>query len=348
MANETMDQKCPNCRAPLRFSPSSGCWECGYCGSKFKLEELQNLRGERKKRQETKVEYDGYLCKNCGAKILLSENTSATSCVYCRSTAIISQRLENEFSPNAIIPFRKTKEEAVAAFQKVGLRRFFAPREFTNKKNIKEIQGIYIPFWLFDFHLKGTVSGKGKKIVSTYDGDYLVTATSNYYVGRSCDIPFFDIPVDGSKHFDDALMNSIEPFDYKDLVTFDPAYLSGFLSEKYDLKKEEVLDIAIKRAETSTLEQINKQKGRYQSLTIEEHSFQHTDLDGEYVLLPVWLLNIRYKDKIYPYAMNGQTGKMIGDLPILPWKVVFFGVLLFFLFAILICLGFLLLGGYRL
>lgn len=348
MANETIDQKCPNCRATLRFFPNSGCWECEYCGAKFKIEELQSLKKERKERQKQKMEVDGYICKNCGAKILLSENTSATSCIYCRSTAIIPDRLENEFTPNSIIPFRKTKEEAVTAFQKFGIRKFFAPKEFTNKKNIQEIQGIYIPFWLFDFHLVGKASGVGKNSAAVRTGDYIVTTTRIYHFERDCDIPFFDIPVDGSKHFDDALMNSIEPFDYKELVTFDPAYLSGFLSERYDLKKEEVLSCAIKRAEGTALGQVKLTLSKYQTSDIQEHSFEHTDLDGEYVLLPVWLLNIRYKDKIYPYAMNGQTGKMIGDLPILKWKVFLFGVILFLIVALIISLGFILLGGYRL
>ncbi len=348
MTDETLDLKCPSCRAPLRFFPSSGRWECDYCGSKFKLEELQNLKQERKERQKQKTQSDGYICKNCGAKILLSENTSATSCIYCRSTAIIPERLENEFTPNSIIPFRKTKEEAVAAFQKFGIRKIFAPKEFTSKKNIEEIQGIYIPFWLYDFHLVGKASGVGKNSASVRSGDYLVTTTRIYHFERDCDIPFFDIPVDGSKHFDDALMNSIEPFDYKDLVTFDSAFLSGFLAERYDLKKEEAVGSAVKRAEGTALGQVKLTLSRYQTTEIQNHSFEPTNLDGEYVLLPVWLLNIRYKGKLYPYAMNGQTGKMIGDLPVLEWKILLYGLILFLIIAVIISLGFILLGGYRL
>ena len=346
--SNTMDQKCPNCRAPLKYSAKTKKWDCEYCGSHLTLEDLKKNRENKEKKQDIKKTSNGYTCKNCGAQIIVSDNTTATSCVYCRSTALMMDRLQEEYTPNSIIPFKKTKEDAIKAFQSYGLRNFLAPKEFNKKENINEIQGIYIPFWLFDFNLDIKITGTGKKISHWTSGNYSYTKTDTYSYERSGVFPFFDIPVDGSKYFDNALMNSIEPFDYKDLVEFDGAYLSGFLAEKYDLSKEEVQNIAIDRAVGTSTSELAKSLNNYNAHSITKTDKQAKDLSGEYVLLPVWLLNIKYKDKIYPYAYNGQTGKMIGDLPISKIKVAVFFIILFIVSVLVISLGMILIGGYTL
>lgn len=345
MQSNVMDQKCPSCRAPLRYSPESKGWDCEYCKTHFTIKDLQKERTKKEQKQNKTITSPGYTCKNCGASIIVSENTTATTCIYCRSTAILENRLTNELTPSALIPFKKTKEDAIEAFQRTGIRRWFAPKKFTNKKNINEIQGIYIPFWLFDFCLDAKISGKGTRISSWYTGDYQYTKRDTYHFEREGKFPFYDIPVDGSKHFDDALMNSIEPFEYKELVDFDGAYLSGFLAEKYDLSKEEVQSIAVERAENTVVEELEKTL-TYTTKKIEDKIMNILEVNGEYVLFPVWLLNIKYKEKIYPFAMNGQTGKMIGDLPVQKSKVMIFFLGITLLLSIIIILAFLWIGGY--
>ncbi|MBE6147560.1 MAG: hypothetical protein E7168_04430 [Firmicutes bacterium] len=348
MHESVIDQKCPSCRAPLKYWAKTSGWDCEYCGSHFNIDDLQKVRVKKKGLQEKKLSGDGYTCKNCGASILASENTSATTCVYCRSTAILANRIEEEFTPNSIIPFKKTKEEAIQAFQKMGLRKLFVPKAFTSKKNIKEIQGIYIPFWLFDFNLQASISGTGVDIKTWRSGDYAYTKKDEYHFEREGNFPFYDIPVDGSKHFDNALMNSIEPFNYKDFVEFDTAYLSGFLAEKYDLTKDEVENIAITRATTTAVDTFKESLRKYDNYTIQDRRATPSNIVGEYALLPVWLLNIKYKDKIYSFAMNGQTGKMIGNIPVHKGKVLLFFIIVSTLLIVLIILGFLMTGEYAL
>lgn len=348
MQENTLDQKCPSCRAPLKFSPKSNGWDCDYCGSHFTIDDLEKVKKQKEQVQKKKMNAQGYNCKNCGAQILVNDNVTATSCIYCRSSAIIESRLTNEFTPTSVIPFKKTKEEAMDAFKQTGLRRFFIPKEFADRKNISEIQGIYIPFWLYDYQVDSKVTGVGNVVSSWSSGNYIYTKTDEYAFTRRGTFPFYDIPVDGSKHFDDALMNSIEPFDYKELVPFNEAYLSGFLAEKYDQTKEEVQSVAIARAENTIMSEINETLRQYSSKIINEKTFTPSSLNGEYVLLPVWLLNIKYKDKIYPYAMNGQTGKMIGDIPVQKSKVIFFFLIFSILLTIIVSLLFILIGGYSL
>ena len=336
---KTVDHKCPSCNASINYNPKSKNWVCEYCGSKFTLEQLEanekNFEStsvkdskELKKESEEKVEMDEYICQDCGAQIVADKNTAATFCVYCKNTAILKSRLTDKFSPSQIIPFAKTKDDAVEAFTKVGKGKFLMPKEFSDPKNIDEIKGIYIPFWLYSCKMHGRVAGKGTKVTTWSTYDYIYTKTDTYRVERSGDFHFDKIPVDGSVRFNDAIMNSIEPFEYKDLTKFSYSYLSGFLAEKYDVEKEEAKKITIDRAQETCYYNLTNGTG-YTTFTPETKENEISDEKIDYVLLPVWMVNIKYNEKFYTFAMNGQTGKMIGDIPYSKKKAFIFVLILF-------------------
>ena len=256
---EVLDHKCPNCSAVLKYNPHGDNFKCEYCNSEFTIVDLMKYEKKNKKEIE-KVEkstpVDTYICSNCGAEIVVDANTSATSCVYCRNTAILKNKLQGEFNPKYIIPFKKTKEDAIEAFKKIGKGKIFMPKEFNMKKNINEISGIYIPFWLYDYEANGEIKADCKRITSWVSGDYRYTKTDTYLVTRGGQMSLSKVPVDGSKRFPNDVMNSIEPFDYSELKDFNYSYLSGFLSEKYDVTKEEAEQDAITRSKNSFIESL--------------------------------------------------------------------------------------------
>ena len=342
MAN-TLDHKCPSCEAALKFNPHGQNWRCDFCRKEFTLEEIkkhEKIRGkELSKTSDEKDKMDVYKCTNCGAEIIVDPNVSATSCVYCRNIAIIKEKLQDEFSPDYVIPFRFTKNDAIEAFKKIGKKRPFMPKEFNNERNINEMSGVYIPFWLYDYSVKGDVDFNCTKVTSWTTGDYHYTKTDTYRVTRGGDAGFVNVPVDGSKRFDNSIMNSIEPFDYKDMTDFNYAYLSGFLAEKYDVDKDEASIDAVKRV-SSSFENIlrNDISARYTTITKTKTNYNCINDKTNYVLLPVWMLNIKYKEKIYPFAMNGQTGKMIGDIPFSKTKAIIFALIIFIIVFALIAL----------
>ncbi|MBQ8206746.1 MAG: DNA helicase PriA, partial [Bacilli bacterium] len=239
--NEALDHKCPSCNAVLKFNPHGQNWKCEYCRSEFNLEQITTYEEKVGKTLEKEVEpiskgeMDLYSCPNCGAQIIADPNVSTTSCVYCKNTTILKDKLQGEFNPNYVIPFKHTKEDAINAFKKLGKGKILMPKAFNEKKNINEMSGIYIPFWLYDFEANGVMEADCKRITSWRSGDYRYTKTDTYLATRGGSMKFNHVPADGSKRFDNAIMNSIEPFDYKDLKEFNYSYLSGFLSEKYDV-----------------------------------------------------------------------------------------------------------------
>ncbi len=349
MSSNTFDHKCPNCTAPLKFNPHGQNWVCEYCGSAFTKKEIdlyESKKGHvlKEETEAVKMEKDEhgmdiYTCPNCGAQIVADEQTTATFCVYCKNTAILKNKLVGEFNPSYMIPFYKTKEDAMEAFKKIGKGRPFMPKEFSNQKNIEEMRGIYIPFWLYDFAIQGVLEADAKRISSWTTGDYQYTKTDTYRAYREGIMSYHKIPVDGSTRFDDDMMNSIEPFDYKGLVEFSHSYLSGFYAEKYDVNSDQAKEDALKRASNSTAETLRDTVVGYSVVDVHHQDCQVHSFQDHYVLLPVWMLNIQYKGKLYMFAMNGQTGKIVGDIPIDKKKVMIWWAILFvaiFLLASLI------------
>mgnify|MGYP003301608016 CR=1 FL=1 len=337
--SNTLDHKCPSCNAVLKFNPHGQNWKCEYCRSEFniqQLEEYEKKTGKVLEEESTNNDIDLYLCKNCGAEIIADPNVSTTSCVYCKNTAILKNKLQGEFNPDYVIPFRKTKEDAIAAFKKLSKGRILMPKEFNNKKNISEMSGIYIPFWIYDYNSNGEMEANCKRITSWRSGNYRYTKTDTYLVTRGGSMSFEKVPVDGSKRFRNDIMNSIEPFDYKDLKEFNYSYLSGFLSEKYDVTKDEAIKEGIERAKNSFVEQMRKDIIGYNVVVPTKSSINLENTKSSYVLLPVWMLNIKYKEKIYTFAMNGQTGELIGDIPIDKKKAVLLWIVIFIISIIIL------------
>jgi len=344
--NNTLDHKCPSCGAVLKFNPHGQNWVCEYCNNNFNLEQIKEYEKKvgkvLEKDTEVKVEIDVYSCPNCGAEIIADENTSTTSCVYCKNTAILKNKLQGEFHPDYLIPFRNTREDSIEAFKKLSKGRILMPKEFNNQKNIEEMSGIYIPFWLYDYDASGEINVDCENISTWTSGDYRYTKTDKYLVTRGGSMSFTHIPVDGSKRFDNSIMNSIEPFDYKDLCDFNYSYLSGFLSEKYDVNSEEAKEDAIKRSKNSFIYEMKKDIFGYDNIGFVKSSIDVKETKNYYVLLPVWMLNIKYKNKIYTFAMNGQTGKMVGNIPINVTKAIILFVSVFLvLFLILLLINYL-------
>lgn len=323
-----IDHKCIACGAKLPFNPKTQRWDCEYCASSYSLEELKEYEEEVMKEQK-KQELDCYHCPDCGAEIVADSTTTATFCVYCGNTSIMKDKFTGEFNPTKIIPFQTTKEQAIEGFKKIQKRKIFVPKEFEDEKNIQKITGVYIPFWIYDCDSYGDLEIGAQNIKTWSRGDYKYTRMDYYKINRSGNMKFDNVPVDGSSKFDDDMMDSIEPFEYNGLKDFDMSYLSGFLSENYDVCKNYASERMRKRVENTTLEELSSTVGNYTTTTVEYANVSVDIKEVEYMLLPVWLLNINFKNKTYLFAMNGQTGKMVGNIPISIKKMISISLLVF-------------------
>lgn len=332
---KVLDVQCPSCGAPIHFNSALGKMKCDYCNNVF---DPASFKSEYDDIQD--VSYDNYVtynCPDCGAEIVTDENTSATFCLYCGNTAIIKNKLSGEFKPDKIIPFKIEKEEAIKAFKKVTIGKPLAPKLFNLESNIERITGLYVPYWLYEINVHGSVSAEGTNVSSWTSGDYKHIKTDYYDLERQGSMIFKSVPVDGSMKLDNAFMNSLEPFYFHYLVSYNHAYLSGYYAEKYDVSKEIAFEDAKERTLKTTRNTMIEDMGNYTTKSIRYNTLSPDIVKIEYALLPIWMVNVKFKDKYYMFAMNGQTGEFIGDVPLDKKRVIIFSIIIFTLvFALII------------
>ena len=237
-------------------------------------------------------------------------------CPYCGNPVIMTAKFKGALRPDLVIPFKLDKKAAKEAYYKHIKGRRLLPKTFRKENHIDEIKGVYVPFWLFDGDVDADVRYKATKVRMWSDHDYDYTETSYYSVERSGEMTFVSVPVDGSEKMADDLMESIEPYNCAEAVDFQTAYLAGYLADKYDVTAEESIERANARVKRSTEEAFAETVQGYNSVTAENSSVQFHNGKAKYALYPVWLLNTTWNGNKYTFAMNGQTGKFVGDLPV--------------------------------
>ena len=264
------------------------------------------------------AEADGlrvYSCPSCGAELICDQSTAATACPYCGNPAIVPGQLSGALRPDYILPFRLSKDDAVQALRAHYKGKPFLPRSFTSANHIEQIQGVYVPFWLFDGGAEGAASYRASNTNVYETGDYEITETRHYHVVRAGSLAFEKIPVDASSKMPDDHMDSIEPFDYAQLRPFSTAYLPGYLADKYDVTIDDSRDRADMRCRETLAQALRDTVTGYGACVTEREDIALRRGKVHYALLPVWMLSTKWRGQDFLFAMNGQTGKLVGDLP---------------------------------
>jgi DNA-directed RNA polymerase subunit RPC12/RpoP len=351
---EVITYKCPNCGGALEFKSESQSWKCDFCLSCFDSKDIkaiedrlladkERLASLRIKDKEFEAKGRTYGCTSCGAEIVTDDTTAATFCYYCHSPAILPGQLSGKFRPAKVIPFKIKKEEATEAFKKWCKRKPLLSRSFTAESQLQLLSGVYVPFWLFDCDIRGRLSAEARNIRTWKSGDKLYTETKYYDIGRSATAKFVGVPADGSKKTDDRLMETLEPYDYSQMEEFSMSYLSGYLAEKYDLDDSAVYGRITERLNDYSERLLRDTISGYSSVSVRSCSIDISKTKADYVLLPTWLFTYNYKGKMYVFAMNGQTGKIAGSLPISRSRAAaWFGIISGSIFSILTIGGLLL------
>lgn len=328
---DILEYKCPCCGGKIEFDSSIQKMKCPYCETEFDMETLKqydqslnedmpddmnwgNQAGEEWQTGETD-DMAVYVCKSCGGEIVGDKNMGATNCPFCDNPVVIMGKFSGDLKPDMIIPFKLDKKAAKAGLQEHFKGKTLLPKVFTTENHIDEIKGVYVPFWLFCADADAQIRFKAKKIREWDSGKTHYTETSYYSVSRTGDISFDNVPVDGSSKMPDDLMESLEPFDHSQAVDFQTAYFAGYLADRYDVTAEESIERANQRIRKSTVDEFEKTVTGYDHVNLENANIQLSNGKTSYALYPVWLLNTTWRDKKYTFAMNGQTGKFVGDLP---------------------------------
>ena len=341
--------KCPNCGSDLRYDAKTHILHCRYCDSDFTADELE----ERKKEKEAKLNGNDnthektdfeekavlYTCPSCGAEIITDESTAATFCYYCHNAVILSGKLDGNMKPDYIIPFKIDKEEAEKRFLTWVRRKRFVPKDFVNEKSIEKMCGVYFPYWITDCSVNGMYTATGRNIRVWITGDLEYTETKIYDIRRGGSINFRNITNFALDDTRMKLATGVQPFKEEEMEEFKMPYLSGFMAEKRNIDRENMTDTVNRQINSYSERLLESSVSGYSSVSEKKISTDILNTEWKYALLPVWVLTYISGGKTYYYALNGQTGKAVGELPISKIKVALLALgvfAMFFLFVFLI------------
>lgn len=355
--------KCPNCGADMAYDTASGMLRCGSCG---RTDQIEQMAGVKNLPKDATVAYEKdsedeaaeaksfeqdyaddsdtdepsrhatfqgneateYHCKNCGAVLITDPQTTATNCSFCGAGVVLSDRLSGSLAPAKVIPFTISKQQAQEAFKKWCRKGLLTPSDFMKADRIKNITGLYVPFWLYDLNGRGEAEATCTKVRTYTRGDWIYTETKYYHVYRKVDLNYLRVPCDASDKMDDAMMDKLEPYLYNDLKDFQMPYLAGYIAEKYDYDDEVLLPRIKERARGYVDNYIRNTIHGYTTVSFHRKDINIRKKKADYTLLPVWMVCYDYRQAEHNFAMNGQTGKIVGKPPLSKAKIAawFFGI----------------------
>lgn len=330
---------CPTCGANIKFKPSEQSMVCPYCDNKIDIElEKEDIKEHcfrsalENPPEKWGVEKKVMHCDSCGADTIVDEHIASKCCPFCGSSHIIQDNRSCGIAPETLVPFKVGKQEALNKFTSWIKGKFFAPNALKHQYVSHSIDGAYIPFWTYDADTFSnytaqagtyyyvtqtrTVTRNGKRVQETTR----VRKTRWRSVSGNYSRFFDDILINGSTHIDQGILDKIKPYNLKELVHYKPEFLSGFLTEKYSIGLKEGWSVARQSVDSDIKSGIRQQinADEVRSLMV---NTKYNDIKFKHLLLPTWISSYTYKGKTYQFMVNGQTGKVGGQSPISPWKV---------------------------
>lgn len=320
---DSVTYKCPNCDGGLEFDPETQKFKCGYCLSEFVEAELKKQEQEPEPSPGPDIEGQEspvvvYSCPSCGAEIITEETTASTFCYYCHNPVVLSGKLDGVFRPDCVLPFEMDKKKATEIFKGWISRKKYVPKDFYSPKQIELLEGIYYPYWLYDCEIDGKITADATKLNVNRMGAIEYTETSRFKVERAGTMKVENITRNALKKADHRLSEGVLPFDMEKQRPFQGGYLSGFKAERRDLDKDVYEEEIRREIEDFAVAQLKGSIGGYQTVSVSDHEEKLLSSKWKYALMPVWVLTYRddKSDKLYYFAMNGQSGKICGVLPV--------------------------------
>lgn len=333
---------CRNCGSSLVYVPGATFIKCPYCGTindipadkddsdYLKEHDFLAALAEEEKRQENagdSTEAEVVKCTSCGAVTTLSADRTSDNCPYCGTPLAIQNHYGAKFIVQAVLPFFIESEKAMSTYRSWIKSRWFAPNDFSRRATReKKLDGIYMPFWTYDADTWTNYQGQR--------GDAYYT-TETFYEnvnGRSTprtrqvrhirwsgtygavDVAFDDILVPASRSLPLYLSDRLEPWQLKALKPFRQEYLSGFITEAYQLNLKEGFEDAKRRMQPSIDTAIRRDIGGDEQ-RIDSKDSRYDKVTFKHILLPVWISAYKYGGETFRFIINAQTGEISGERP---------------------------------
>ncbi len=327
---EETDKKCPQCGGVMNFNPATGNLKCPYCEYEEEIEkqvfepekadELDFFAAEHTANCDWGVETKTVLCNACGAESIYDALQTSAVCPFCGSNQVMDANDQNTMAPGGVVPFSVSDKQASGLFKKWIKRRWFCPRLAKNSAKPDRFNGIYLPFWTFDTYTTSSYTGRyGIDHITTDSKGERHTETIWHNTSGVYQEFFNDELVAASKNHDISMLRKLEPFDTENNKSYKPEYIAGFVAERYSLGLKDAWQRAIQSIKSKLTSHISdeiREEHRADHVGSVSFSTDYKDITYKYLLLPIWVSNYKYKNKVYQFMVNGQTGKVAGKTPI--------------------------------
>ena len=354
---ETVVYKCPNCGANVELDIATNLFYCASCGQFYQLKEIQtNVRVENEdviqswhnediqQSEETidipiqkgimtendlddvskgfdkgivYIDFNVYHCSSCGAQILTNDVEISKNCAYCGQSTIIFDHVSKERRPDKILPFKITKEEALAKVRERLAKAKYLPDEVDNI-TVNSIYGIYMPYWVYDAHMELGVHSDGTKKSPGFD---------------EFGAKDMKISLDASRRLNDNVSLKLNPFPLDEAVEFNPGYLSGFYADRFDVPYDErknharqLMKIALEseliaNSPSNYSPQMKEVYGQVYDSPVSYGNYdtygeKYELKDVEYTFLPVYFFTFKINNRLINILVNGASGRIVGSVPI--------------------------------
>ncbi|MCM1127196.1 MAG: TFIIB-type zinc ribbon-containing protein [Lachnospiraceae bacterium] len=350
---EETDKKCPSCGGVMDFDPATGGLSCPYCGHTEEIpvedteaqsaEELALEEADKVENCDWGVSKKTVICKACGAESVYDALEISAVCPFCGSNQVMEASDQNTMAPGGVVPFQISDKQAADLFKGWIRRKWFCPKLAKESAKAKHFKGVYLPFWTFDAMTKSKYQGEfGRdKVKKKPNGETQVETTWHSVRGNHEEF-FDDELICATTNHNQSMLQELEPYNTADNKAYRPEYVAGFAAERYA--------VGIKEAWQMAKESIKyKLKGSIEKRIIRENNADRvrnlqvdsvfSKLTYKYLLLPVWISSYKYKEKVYQFMVNGQTGKVSGKTPISIPKVIITIVAIIFIIVLVMAMS---------
>ena len=371
---ETGQNKCEKCGSTeVSLNVETGMLRCHFCrheqeGDKFENDiiDVGSLKGEFIGSGATNIEASTddvltFRCTSCGAEIVVDTSQATQArCHWCRQTLSINEQIPNGAVPDKVLPFSIQKDAAETAIKKFSSSRsFFAHPVFKREFIPENIMGVYLPYMIVDANLKGNFSGQGEietrrwtETRTVGSGDNKREQITTYYDANVFNIVrTFDMTVEGltiesnsdklnhrdSSHTNNVI-NAVKPFDISKAMKWDANFITGYTSQKRDVNVDDLRNLVVTKMSDIARHKLVQTIGQYnRGVRWTSENIEVVGKQWKAAYFPIWLYSYQHTDKTIHYvAVNGQTLKTMGSIPVNQGKLVLFSIIIGIILGIIL------------
>ncbi|MCH7229450.1 hypothetical protein L0U85_01025 [Glycomyces sp. L485] len=321
---------CNTCGAQLEFKPGSSALTCPYCGTHQQIE-LKRRRvvdrdwaslASKPRRPRSEVPANLFVCTQCGAHT--ESDTWSDVCQFCDAPVVADEFNPDLVPPEGVLPFQVDRAAARERLREWVRSRWFAPNRFKHVDEAESLKSTYLPHWTWDADTRSRYTGQRGEHYYVEDSNGNRSRRTRWHLARgTVSRSFDDVVVPATNHVSHAYLEKLgEDWPTGQALAYQPEFLSGHHTQRYDIEPEQGLGHAKERMARVIERDVRRDIGGDEQ-RVHSIDTSYSNIKYKLLLLPVWLVVYLFGGKSWQVLVSGQTGRVTGERPWSAWKIAF-------------------------